>query len=54
MSKTEQEDLEKTYKKEKDPKVAARILAAHMVYVRKGGIDQTATDLMRFAKWVRS
>ena len=32
---TKREELEKAYKKEKDPRVATRMLAVHMVYVRK-------------------
>ena len=42
------------YKKEKDLRVVARILAVHMVYVRKAGIDETAAHLMRSARWVRN
>ena len=35
MGKTKRGELEKAYKKEKNPKVAARMLAVHMVYVRR-------------------
>ena len=34
--------------------VAARMLAVHMVYVRKAGIGETAAHLMRSARWVRN
>ena len=30
------------------------MLAVHMVYVRKAGIDETAAHLMRSARWVRN
>ena len=39
MDETEREELKKAYRKEKDPRVVARMLAVHMVYVRKAGID---------------
>ncbi len=32
MDETEREELKKAYRKEKDPRVAARMLAAHVVY----------------------
>ena len=38
----------------KDPRGVARMLAVHMVYVRKAGIDETAAHLMRSARWVRN
>ena len=38
MDETEREELKEAYRKEKDPRVAARMLAVHMVYVRKAGI----------------
>ena len=45
MNKTRWEDLEKAFKKEKDPKVATRMLAVHMVRVRNKNIIETAVDL---------
>ena len=47
MDTTKREELEKAYKKEKDPGVAARMLAVHMVCVRKQSISETAANLMR-------
>ena len=54
MDETEREELKEVYKKEKDPRVVARMLAVHMVYARKAGIDETAAHLMRSARWVRN
>ena len=54
MNETEREELKEAYRKEKDPRVAARMLAVHTVYVRKAGIDDTATHLMRSTRWVRN
>ena len=54
MDETEREELKEAYRKEKDPKVVARMLAVHMVYVRKAGIDETAAHLMRSARWVHN
>ena len=54
MDETEREELKEAYRKEKDPRVVARMLAVHMVYVRKAGIDETAAHLMRSARWVRN
>ena len=45
MDETEREELKEAYRKEKDPMVAARMLAVHMVHVRKAGIDETAAHL---------
>ena len=42
------------YKRKKDLRVVTKILAAHMVYVRKAGIDETAARLMRSARRVRN
>ena len=47
MDTTKQEELEKAYKKEKDPRVAARMLAVHVVCVRKQSISGAAANLMR-------
>ena len=52
MDKTKREELEKAYKKEKNPMVAAKMLAVHMVYVREKSVGATAADLMRTDKWV--
>ena len=54
MDETEREELKKACRKEKDPMVATRMLAVHMVYVRKADIDETAAHLMRSARWVRN
>ena len=53
MEETEREGLKEAYRKKKDPRVVARILAVRMVDVRKAGIDETAAHLMRSARWVR-
>ena len=52
MEETERKGLKGAYRKEKDPKVVARILAVRMVHVRKAGIDETVAHLMRSARWV--
>ena len=54
MDETGREELKEAYRKEKDPKAVARMLAACMVYVRKAGIDETAVHLMQSARWVRN
>ena len=54
MDETEREELKEAYRKGKDPRVVARMLAVRMVYVRKAGIDETAAHLMRSARWVRN
>ena len=51
MDETEREELKETYRKEKDPRMTARMPVVHMVYVRKAGIDETAVHLMRSARW---
>ena len=53
MDETEREELKEAYRKEKDPRVVARMLTVRMVYVRKAGTDETAAHLMRSARWVR-
>ena len=54
MEEAERKGLKGAYRKEKDPKVVARMLAVHMVYTcAKLGIDETAAHLMRSARWVR-
>ena len=52
MGKTEWEELEEAYRKEKDPKVVLRVLAVHMVRVREMSIGETAANLMRSERWV--
>jgi transposase len=47
MDKTKREDLEKAYRKEQDSRVVPRMLAVHMVCVRKISIGETAANLMR-------
>ena len=49
MDETEREELKDAYRKEKDPTVVTKMLAVHMVYVRKAGIDETAVRFMRSA-----
>ena len=46
MDTTKQEELEKAYKKEKDLRVAARMLAVHVVCVHKQSISEAAANLM--------
>ena len=47
MRETNKEDLKQAYKSEKDPRIKIRILAVHMVRVRKNGTGKTATGLMQ-------
>lgn len=47
MDKTKREDLGKAYRKEKDSRVVPRLLAVHMVCVRRMSIGETAANLMR-------
>ena len=54
MNTTKREELEKAYKKEKDPRVAARMLAVYMVYVRKQSISETTANLMRSDRWMHT
>ena len=54
MNKTDAGDLKTAYRSEKDPRVRARILAVHMVRVRKKSVDETAADLLQSEKWVRN
>ena len=49
----DKEDLKRAYRSEKDPKIRARILAAHMVGVCEESIGKTATNRMQSARWVR-
>ena len=52
MDKTKREELEKAYRKEKDSRVVLRMLAVHMVCVRKMSVGETAANLMRSERWV--
>ena len=53
MDETKRKELDNAYRKEKDHRVVTRMLAVHMVCVRKKSIDETAIDLMRSPRWVR-
>ena len=52
MDETKQEELEKAYKKEKDGRVRVRMLAVHMVHVRKMSISDAADILLQADRWV--
>ena len=54
MVKVTREKLEEAYRKEKDHRVGAGMLAVHMVHFRKVSIDDAATNLLRCPKWVRN
>ena len=54
MDETEREELKEACRKEKDLRVVARMLAVHMAYARKAGIDETVVHLMRSARWVHN
>ncbi len=43
-----QEDFKKTYKKEKDPKVRARMLAVHMFYVHNPDVQEIEISAAMF------
>ncbi len=45
-------ELEKAYKKEKDGRVRVRMLAVHMVHVRKMSISDAADILLQADRWV--
>ena len=47
MDETNKEDHKVAYWSEKDSRMRARILAVHMVRVRKKSINETAADLMQ-------
>ena len=47
MDATKREELEKACRKEKDSRVILRMLAVHMVLVRKISVGETAANLMR-------
>ena len=47
MRETNKKDLKQAYISEKDPRIEIRILAVHMVRVRKNGTGKTATGLMQ-------
>jgi len=50
MNKTDTGNLKTAYRSEKDLLVRARILAMHMVRVRKKSVDETTTDLLQSGK----
>ncbi len=52
MRRTNKDDLKKAHRREKDSRIRARILAVHMVRVRKKDIDETVADLMQSERWV--
>ena len=52
MRETNKDNLKKAYRSKKDSRMLVRILAVHMVRVRKKGIGETATDLMQSERWV--
>ena len=54
MDSTRREELEKACRKEKDSRVILRMVAVHMVRVRKLSIDETAANLMRSDRWVHT
>ena len=54
MDETEREELKGAYRKEKDPRVVARMLVVHIVYARKAGIGEIVAHLMRPARWIRN
>ena len=54
MEEIKREGLKEAYRKEKDPRAVARMLAVHMAHVREAGIDETVAHLMRSARWVRN
>lgn len=54
MNKTDVGGLRTAYRSGKDPRVRARILAVHMVRVRKKGAGGTAAGLPQSEKWVRN
>ena len=54
MVKVTREKLEEAYRKEKDHRVGARMLAVHLVHFRKMSIDDAAANLLRCPRWVRN
>ena len=54
MDVAKREELEKAYRKEKDSRVILRMLAVHMVRVRKMRVSETAANLMRSDRWVHT
>ena len=54
MDSTKREELEKAYRKERDSRMVLRMLAAHMVRVRKMSIGDTAASLMLPDRWVHT
>ena len=54
MDSTKREELEKACRKENDSRVALKMVAVHIVRVRKLSIGETAANLMRSDRWVHS
>ena len=54
MDVTKREELEKAYRKEKDSRVIPKMLAVHMVRVRKMNVSETAANLMWSDRWVHT
>ena len=54
MDVAKREELEKAYRKEKDSRVILRMLAVHMVRVRKMSVSETAANLIRSDRWVHT
>ena len=52
MDKQERNDLKKAYKKEKDHRVGARILAINMVYNEGFKINEATACLMQCPDWI--
>ena len=52
MDATKLEGLKKAYRKEKDHRVRARMLAVRMVYARKMSVEETSDILMQSPRWV--
>ena len=52
MDEQERDDLKRAYKKEKDHRVRARILAVNMVYDEGLKINEAATYLMQCPDWI--
>ena len=53
MDSTKLEELERAYRKEKNHKVQARMVAVRMVRVRNMPVEKTADIRVRCPTWVR-
>ena len=47
MRETNKDDLKKTYRGERYPGIRTRVLAVYTIRVRKKGIGEATTDLMK-------